>query len=114
MLSVWGRTLHGFFSASSARIAASSSMRLLVVSGSPPMSSRSFSPIRSSAAQPPGPGLPRHAPSVKISTSGSSVTSGDELARKLEDHPLGAVVGGFLGDLEPFPERVEHLAHQDF
>ena len=34
-------------------------------------------------------GIARHAPSVKISTSGSSLTSGDELARQLEDHALG-------------------------
>jgi hypothetical protein len=51
-------------SASSARITAVSSMRLLVVSDSPPKSSRSRSPNRSSAPQPPGPGLPLQAPSV--------------------------------------------------
>src|SRR5215469_17094645 len=57
-----------------------SSMRLLVVAGSPPESSRSrlepFEPAkRRIAAQPPGPGLPLQAPSVKISTCGLSVTT---------------------------------------
>src|SRR5690348_6793344 len=95
-------------------MAAISSIRLFVVSASPPASSFSFSPMRISAAQPPGPGFPRQAPSVKISTIGSSVTSGDELARELEDHALGAVVGDFLGDLESLGERVENLAYQHF
>jgi hypothetical protein len=45
-------------------LAASSSMRLLVVAGSPPVSSRTCSPNRSTAAQPPGPGFPSQAPSV--------------------------------------------------
>src|SRR5690348_1605871 len=70
MLSVKSRTRHGRFSASSAAIAAISSMRLLVVAGSPPDNSFSTAPWRSTAPQPPGPGLPLHAPSVKISTSG--------------------------------------------
>src|SRR5207247_630653 len=47
-----------------ARLRAVSSMRLLVVSASAPWSSVSRSPVCSSAAQPPGPGLPRQAPSV--------------------------------------------------
>jgi hypothetical protein len=47
----------------SARMTAVSSIRLLPC-GSPPYSSRSFVPERSSAPQPPGPGLPLHAPSV--------------------------------------------------
>src|SRR5207248_644474 len=54
----------GRFSASSARITAVSSMRLLVVRGSAPLSSFSRLPDFSSAPQPPGPGLPRQAPSV--------------------------------------------------
>src|SRR4051794_41905402 len=44
-------------------------MRLLVVPGSPPASSFSTEPWRRMAPQPPGPGFPLHAPSVKISTS---------------------------------------------
>src|SRR3954469_7646978 len=87
-------------------------MRLLVVSASPPEISRSFSPMRRSAAQPPGPGLPRQAPSVNISTSGTSLTSGNELARKLEDHALGRVVGLLLGHVEPLPQGFDDLAHQ--
>src|SRR3954462_1035240 len=98
MLSVWSLTRHGRFSASSPFIAAISSMRLLVVSGSPPDSSRSLSPMRSSTPQPPGPGLPRQAPSVNSSTSGSSVR--EQLARQLEDHAFGGMVGDFLGDVE--------------
>src|SRR4051794_22216549 len=101
MLSVWSLTRHGRLSASSPRIAASSSIRLLVVSVSPPESSRSFSPMRSSTPQPPGPGLPRHAPSVNISTLGGSLTSGDELARQLEDHAFRTVVGLLFTDIEP-------------
>src|SRR5438876_5058004 len=53
-----------------------SSMRLLVVAGSPPESSRSRPTIRRMAAQPPGPGLPLQAPSVKSSTSGPCVMMG--------------------------------------
>src|SRR5437660_7712621 len=45
-------------------------MRLLVVTGSPPASSLSTTPKRRIAPHPPGPGLPLHAPSVKISTPG--------------------------------------------
>ena len=63
--SVWTRAASPSPSASSARMAAVSSMRLLVVSGSPPDSSCGASPGRSStAAQPPGPGLGRAPPSV--------------------------------------------------
>src|SRR5688572_20123682 len=48
-------------------------MRLLVVAASPPYSSFSVPLARSSAPQPPGPGLPRQAPSVWISTTGSLI-----------------------------------------
>src|SRR3954454_17155600 len=44
-------------------------MRLFVVAGSPPDNSFSMPRDRRMAPQPPGPGLPLHAPSVKISTS---------------------------------------------
>src|SRR3954454_18797179 len=98
MLSVWSRTQQGRFRASRPLIAATSSMRLLVVSDSPPDSSRSLFPMRSSTPQPPGPGLPRHAPSVNISTSGSSVR--DELTRQLEDHALRGMIGHFLDNVE--------------
>jgi hypothetical protein len=50
-----------------ASITAVSSMRLLVVSGSPPNNSFSRPGARSSTPQPPGPGLPLQAPSVYIS-----------------------------------------------
>ena len=63
LLSVCSSTLQGRFSASSAWMAAISSMRLLVVSRSPPHSSFSCPPDMSTAPQPPGPGLPRQAPS---------------------------------------------------
>ena len=67
-------------------------MRLLVVSISPPQSSRSCSPNRIQVPQPPTPGLPLHAPSVHISTVGgcprqdSLVTVGDNgrMSRKHE------------------------------
>src|ERR1700676_54005 len=51
-------------------MAAISSMRLLVVGASPPASSFSTLRKRKTAPHPPGPGLPLHAPSVKISTAG--------------------------------------------
>src|SRR6185437_15427018 len=114
MLSVCSWTRQGFFSASRPRMAASSSIRLFVVRASPPASSFSLSPMRSSTAQPPGPGLPRHAPSVNISTSGNSVTSTDELARKLEDHPFRAVIRLLFADVEPFGERVHDFPDEDF
>ena len=59
----------GRFRTESASITAVSSMRLLVVDRSPPKSSRSLPSKVSSAPQPPGPGLPLQAPSVKISTA---------------------------------------------
>src|SRR5574343_1833436 len=62
----------GRFIASMARMAAVSSMRLLVVSASPPHSSFSCGPRRRIAPLPPGPGLPRQAPSVNISTVSSA------------------------------------------
>src|SRR5882724_10015710 len=49
-------------------MAAMSSMRLLVVKASAPETSLRSLPATSRAAQPPGPGLPRHAPSVNSST----------------------------------------------
>jgi hypothetical protein len=63
-LSVWMSTRHGRVSASAAAIAAISSMRLLVVLSSPPLSSFSCPPNIRMAAQPPGPGFPEQAPSV--------------------------------------------------
>src|SRR5580704_14887274 len=55
-------------SASSAEIAAISSIRLLVVWVSPPLISRRRPPHSRIAPQPPGPGLPEQAPSVCITT----------------------------------------------
>ena len=52
------------FKASSAEIAAISSMRLLVVTASPPESSLRCRPEINIAPQPPGPGFPEQAPSV--------------------------------------------------
>ena len=57
-------TLQGSLSAESASMAAVSSMRLLVVMGSPPDISRSMPRYTKIAPQPPLPGLPRQAPSV--------------------------------------------------
>jgi hypothetical protein len=62
--SVWISTRDGRFSASSAVMAASSSMRLLVVTASPPESSLRCGPEIRIAPQPPGPGFPEQAPSV--------------------------------------------------
>src|SRR5215510_5624671 len=63
-LSVWRWTRQGRLRACKAEIAARSSMRLLVVWGSPPLSSFWRSPKARMAPQPPGPGLPEQAPSV--------------------------------------------------
>src|SRR6476620_10600537 len=112
MLSVCSSTRHGRFNASSPLIAATSSIRLLVVRASPPDSSRSFSPMRRSTPQPPGPGLPRHAPSVNSSTLGSSVR--DQLSGQLEDHAFGAVGGNLLGHMETRAERVDNFANEHF
>jgi len=37
---------------------------------------------------------------------------GDQLARQFEDHPLGRVIGFFLGHIEPLPKRVDDLADE--
>ncbi|MCY1210909.1 hypothetical protein D3C87_829510 [compost metagenome] len=63
-LSRYSSTLQGRLSAARPSITAVSSMRLLVVLSSPPNSSFSVGPDLSHAPQPPGPGLPLHAPSV--------------------------------------------------
>src|SRR6476619_1902388 len=112
MLSVCSRTRHGRLSASRPLIAAISSIRLLVVSGSPPDSSRSLPPVRRSTPQPPGPGLPRHAPSVNISISGSSVR--EQLSGQFEGHSLGSVVRNFFAHVEAHSERVNHFLDEDF
>src|SRR5258708_30083639 len=70
-LSVCRSTRQGRLSASNAAIAAISYMRLLVVWGSPPLSSLTRSPNARIAPQPPGPGLPEQAPSVWMTTCGS-------------------------------------------
>ena len=62
--SEYSSTSHGSFKRRRASMTAVSSMRLLVVCASPPESSRSCAPYLSTAPQPPGPGLPLHAPSV--------------------------------------------------
>src|SRR3954454_7977283 len=69
-------------------------MRLLVVSGSPPESSRSRPSQRRMAAQPPGPGLPEQAPSVWTSTTPSS-DSGEAIGRD----PLDAAVEAELAQV---------------
>src|SRR5215472_5326609 len=61
-------TLHVSVRAWRPLIAARSSIRLLVVLVSPPCSTRSRCPYLRMHAHPPGPGLPRHDPSVKIVT----------------------------------------------
>src|ERR1700728_4411747 len=89
-LSVCRSTRHGFFSASSAEIAAISSMRLLVVLSSPPLSSFSRSPNVRMAPQPPGPGLPEQAPSVCTTTCGKAELTG----RLLHSHARSRLSGG--------------------
>src|SRR5579863_8991278 len=97
-LSVCRTTLHGRFSASSAMVAAVSSIRLFVVAGSAPDSSRSTPWNRITAAHPPGPGFGLQPPSVQISTTsdadgpGVTVTSSDAIRmlvvrRQMEPQP---------------------------
>ena len=62
--SEYNLTEHGSLRASRPAIAASSSIRLFVVIGSPPDISFSYLPYTSIAPLPPRPGLPRQAPSV--------------------------------------------------
>ena len=66
--SVQSSTSQGSFRAERASMTARSSMRLFVVSRSPPESSFSRPMQLSMAAQPPGPGLPEQAPSVYMQT----------------------------------------------
>ena len=63
-LSRYSVTSHGRLSTDRPSITASNSMRLLVVPSSPPNISFSSVPDFSQTPQPPGPGLPLHAPSV--------------------------------------------------
>src|SRR5204862_6258969 len=98
--------------ASRPRMEAGSSIGWLVVRARPRARSSSWAPMRSSTAQPPGPGLPRQAPSVNISTVGRSVTSGNEFARQLEDHPLRGMIGLLFGHREALVKRVHDLANE--
>src|SRR5215472_7293279 len=92
-LSVCRSTRHGRLSASSAAIAAISSMRLLVVCGSPPLSSLRCEPKARIAPHPPAPGLPEQAPSVWMTTCGSLTTPAP--ARSFVD-PIVAHAGNRL------------------
>ena len=64
LLSEYSSTIQGSFSACKARMTPVSSMRLLVVSASPPDISLVWGPYCKIAPQPPGPGFPEQAPSV--------------------------------------------------
>src|SRR6202789_1565232 len=86
--SVYSLTAQRRLSAPKPPIAAMSSMRLLVVAGSAPETSLRCSPATSNAAQPPGPGLPRQAPSVNISTEVMSRTYFRGGLRRTDQHPL--------------------------
>src|SRR6266436_9466460 len=77
-------TSHGSFSARKPSIAAVNSMRLFVVCASDPNSSRLRSPYRRIHAHPPGPGLPRHAPSVISLTFFSGPSGRDGLEFPIE------------------------------
>src|SRR4051794_35241043 len=89
-----GRT----FSPSSAAVY---SIRLFVVSGWPPESSTgAASPSTRIAAQPPGPGLRRHAPSVQMSTSPGRASTGVSTRRGRERRREGAATARH--DAPPF------------
>src|SRR3954469_11425658 len=88
-------TRDGRLSALRPSITPRSSMRLFVVCGSPPESSRRCSPLTRMTAQPPGPGLPETAPSGTSSTSGPAAAAASGI-RDLE-HELAVLLAG----LEP-------------
>src|SRR5882757_9475645 len=108
LLSVLIVTVHGRFSASRPEMTPISSMRLLVVAGSPPLSSRSRAPIRRIAAQPPGPGLPLQAPSVKSSTSGASIRgpSSKAIVRERRRGAMEAQIGEIFERVLALHQRV--------
>src|SRR6266851_8985399 len=101
-------------------MAAISSMRLLVVGASPPASSFSTPRKRSTAPQPPGPGLPLHAPSVKISTSGVDAIgarSGDAAMKAQPFEIFERILGAHQGArglvqpvIEPGQEKPQRTA----
>src|ERR1017187_4236280 len=82
-------TLHASVRALSPLMAATSSIRLFVVCGSTPRRMRSCFPYRRMHAHPPGPGLPKHDPSVKSVTSFNSLAS--FLPGSFPDHEIAGV-----------------------
>src|SRR5712671_5772678 len=99
-------------------MAAISSMRLLVVAASPPEISFSTPRKRSTAPHPPGPGLPLHAPSVKISTSDVDAIGarpGDAAVKaqlfEIFERVLGAHQGA-LGLVQPIVEPGQQEAQR--
>src|SRR5450759_1472890 len=97
-------TVQDSFSARSPSTAACNSIRLFVVSGSEPYISRCVSPKRRMHAQPPGPGLPIHDPSVMSWTFFMSRSDGSCLELSLEKsidlvHNLSGLSG--LVDFHP-------------
>src|SRR5262249_13827176 len=115
-LSVWTSAAHDRLSVSSAMIAANNSMRLLVVCGSPPLSSRVWPFHCKIAPQPPGPGLPEQAPSVWMITRAPLTSSALDsiVARALDrlvEPQLAPVLERVLGpyhrarrDVEPIDQ----------
>src|ERR1051326_1740714 len=105
----------GLFRDSNARIAAIISMRLLVVANSPPEISFSRRPERRMAPQPPGPGFPEQAPSVKISTCGRFAMrdSGDQRAGNVELDVLAGHRDFLDTDRVARLERRDHIVDQD-
>ena len=113
-LSVWRSTGHGRLSASSAAIAAISSMRLLVVCASPPFSSFSWSPKARIAPQPPGPGLPEQAPSVWMTTCGSRHARLDAVVAHARDRLVEAQLAEiFERILRPHQRARRHVEPVD-
>src|SRR6516162_2285194 len=100
-LSVCRSTRHGRLSTSSAAIAAISSMRLLVVCGSPPLSSLRCEPKARIAPHPPGPGLPEQAPSVWMTTCGSltAAASARSLVEPVVAHAGDGLVEAQLAEI---------------
>src|ERR1700712_3455855 len=88
------RTREGRLSARRPSITPRSSMRLLVVCASPPESSRRCSPLTSTTAQPPGPGLPETAPSGTSSTSWPLLSGIGDL-----EHELAVLLAGLESPL---------------
>src|SRR5262245_23871694 len=88
-------------------------MRLLVVARSPPNISRSAPSNRMMAPQPPGPGLPRQAPSLNMSTASSVKVAVSLLGDGRERPAPGALAPPCRGDDAHAGDALHRAHHVD-